>query len=82
MARPVTMYTTTWCGYCRRLARQMADAGIAFRAVDIEVQRQFGDRIEAATGGHRTVPTIEIQGRLLVNPSIDEVQAAAAGPRN
>lgn len=81
MVRPVTMYTTAWCGYCRRLARQMADAGIAFESVDIEAQRQFGDRIEAATGGHRTVPTIEIEGRLLVNPSIGEVEAAA-GSRN
>ena len=80
MARSVTMYTTTWCGYCRRLARQMTEAGIAFESVDIDVQRQFGERIEAATGGTRTVPTIEIDGRLLVNPSIGEVEAAAGGP--
>ena len=82
MARPVTMYTTTWCGYCRRLARQMTEAGIAFKSVDIDDQRQFGHRIEAATGGNRTVPTIEIEGVLLVNPSNGEVEAAAAGPRN
>ena len=80
MARSVTMYTTTWCGYCRRLARQMTEAGIAFESVDIDVQRQFGERIEAATGGNRTVPTIEVDGRLLVNPSIVEVTAAAGGP--
>ena len=79
MARPVRMYTTTWCGYCRRLARQMTEAGIAFESVDIDAQRQYGDRIEAATGGNRTVPTIEIEGRLLVNPSIGEVEAAAGG---
>jgi len=79
MARSVTMYTTTWCGYCRRLARQMTEAGIAFESVDIDVQRQFGERIEAATGGNRTVPTIEVDGRLLVNPSIVEVEAAAGG---
>jgi mycoredoxin len=81
MTQPVTMYTTAWCGYCRRLARQMTDAGISFRTVDIEAHRQFGDRIEAATGGNRTVPTIEIGGDLLVNPSIGEVDAACA-PRN
>jgi mycoredoxin len=81
MTRPVTMYTTAWCGYCRRLARQMTDAGISFRTVDIEAHRRFGDRIEAATGGNRTVPTIEIGGELLVNPSIGEVEAAC-GPRN
>ena len=77
MTRPITMYTTAWCGYCRRLARQMTEAGIAFQTVDIEAHRNFGDRIEAVTGGNRTVPTIEIDGELLVNPSIGEVEAAA-----
>lgn len=74
------MYTTAWCGYCRRLERQMTEAGIAFRKVDIEAHQHFGDRIEAKTGGHRTVPTIEIEGELLVNPSIAEVAAAVEGP--
>ena len=79
MTQPVTMYTTVWCGYCRRLERQMSEAGIAFRKVDIDAHRAFGDRIEAATGGHRTVPTIEIEGELLVNPSFSQVAAAVDG---
>lgn len=79
MSQQVTMYTTVWCGYCRRLERQMTEAGIAFRRVDIDVHRAFGDRIEAATGGHRTVPTVEVEGELLVNPSIAQVAAALGG---
>ena len=79
MTQPVTMYTTVWCGYCRRLERQMTAAGIAFRKVDIDIERDFGDRIQAATGGYRTVPTIEIEGELLVNPSIAQVEAAVEG---
>lgn len=79
MTQPVTMYTTVWCGYCRRLERQMTAAGITFRKVDIDVEQDFGERIEAATGGHRTVPTIEVEGELLVNPSIAQVAAAVDG---
>jgi mycoredoxin len=79
MKQPVTMYTTVWCGYCRRLERQMTEAGITFRKVDIDAHRRFGDRIEAATGGHRIVPTIEVEGELLVNPSIAQVSAAVGG---
>ncbi|NBT20763.1 MAG: glutaredoxin family protein [Actinobacteria bacterium] len=30
------MYTTTWCGYCKRLKRMMQDDGIVFAEVDIE----------------------------------------------
>jgi glutaredoxin-like protein len=74
---PVTMYSTTWCGYCRRLKRQFEDAGIAYREIDVDREEHYGDRIVEKTGGFRVVPTIEIEGGdLLVNPSIKEVQKA------
>lgn len=79
MTETVTMYTTTWCGYCRRLKRQMEDEGIVFREVDVDAEPQYGDRIIQATGGFRTVPTIEAGGVLLVNPTLREVRAALAG---
>ena len=72
----VTMYSTAWCGYCRRLKREMAEAGIPFREVDLDDDPSYDDRIIAQTGGYRTVPTLEVQGRLLVNPSLREVQEA------
>ena len=76
MSQMVTMYSTSWCGYCRRLKRQMQDAGIAFREVDLDDDPTYDDRIIAATGGYRTVPTLEVAGKLLVNPSLREVVAA------
>ena len=30
------MYSTTWCGYCRRLKLQLDQAGLDYREVDIE----------------------------------------------
>lgn len=70
------MYTTTWCGYCRRLKRALAVYGVEFDEVDIEERPEFAIRIEEATGGFRTVPTIDVAGQLLVNPSVDDVLAA------
>jgi glutaredoxin len=32
----VTMYSTVWCGYCRRLKSQMEREGIPYTEVDIE----------------------------------------------
>jgi glutaredoxin len=59
----------------------MAEAGIPFHEVDIEVDEHehFAERIERKTGGFRTVPTLEVRDRLLVNPTIREVEAALAG---
>jgi mycoredoxin len=79
MSEPITMYTTTWCGYCRRLKRQMEDEGIVFREIDVDDDPQYDERIMAATGGFRTVPTIQAGDALLVNPTLREVRAALAG---
>ena len=74
----VTMYSTAWCGSCRRLKRQMEDEGIVFHEVDLDHDPSHDDRIIAETGGYRTVPTLDVGGRLLVNPTIGEVRTALA----
>ena len=75
----VRMFTTNWCGYCRRLKRQMEDEGIDFYEVDLDRDDSHDERIIDATGGYRTVPTLEIRGRLYVNPTIHEVRKALDG---
>jgi mycoredoxin len=73
---PVTMYTTSWCGYCVRLKRMMQTEGITFAEVNIEVDAQAADVVMAANGGNRTVPTLVFaDGSALTNPSIDQVKA-------
>lgn len=77
MGAPVTMFSTVWCGYCRRLKSQMSEAGIEFEVIDLdEVPGKYDDMIIEASGGYRTVPTLDINGRLFVNPTIKDVKAA------
>jgi mycoredoxin len=72
------MYTTSWCGHCRRLKRQLDEAGIAVAEVDVDADHTHDASIMAASGGYRIVPTLEIEGELLVNPSLGEVRRALA----
>jgi len=75
-AAAVTMYTTTWCGYCVRLKKLMQLEGIQYAEVDIEADQQAADVVMQANGGNRTVPTLVFaDGSALTNPSIDEVKA-------
>ncbi|MDQ3661252.1 MAG: NrdH-redoxin [Actinomycetota bacterium] len=82
MAVPVTVFTTRWCGHCRRLARQLADAGIEASMIDIDRDEHVhhGRRIEHQTGGYRIVPTVEVGERLLVNPTVAQITEALAEP--
>jgi mycoredoxin len=75
----VTMYTTTWCGYCVRLKKLMQREGIEFGEVDIERDENAADVVMKANGGNRTVPTLVFSdGTALTNPSIDQVKAQLA----
>jgi mycoredoxin len=75
----VTMYSTTWCGYCHRLKKLMQREGIEFAEVDIEVTEGAADVVMAANGGNRTVPTLVFaDGVALTNPTLDQVKAQLA----
>ena len=75
----VTMYTTTWCGYCVRLKKLMQREGIEYAEVDIERDENAAGLVMQANGGNRTVPTLVFSdGSALTNPSIDQVKAQLA----
>ncbi len=75
----VTMYTTTWCGYCQRLKAQMGREGIEFTEVDIELNPQAADFVMSVNGGNQTVPTLLFpDGTAATNPSINEVKSRLA----
>lgn len=73
-AGTVTMYTTTWCGYCRRLKSQLERAGIGYTEVNIEQDPQAADFVMQINGGNQTVPTLLFpDGSAASNPSLAEV---------
>lgn len=72
----VTMYSTTWCGYCRRLKSQMEREGIAYTEVDIEHAPEAAELVMRVNGGNQTVPTVVFpDGSAATNPSLAEVRA-------
>jgi len=75
-AGTITMYSTTWCGYCRRLKTQLDSAGIAYTEVNIEEHPDAAAFVEKANGGNQTVPTVLFpDGTSASNPSLAEVRS-------
>lgn len=69
------MYSTQWCGYCKRLKVAMKAAGIAFTEVDIEHDPEAAAFVMGVNGGNQTVPTLKFaDGSALTNPSIKDVK--------
>lgn len=78
-AGTVTMYSTTWCGYCRRLKSQMDREGIGYDEVNIEHVPDAADFVMQVNGGNQTVPTLLFpDGSAATNPSLAEVKARLA----
>jgi mycoredoxin len=72
----VTMYSTTWCGYCRRLKLQLDSAGVAYDEVNIERDPEAATFVKGVNGGNQTVPTVRFaDGTALTNPSLAQVTA-------
>ena len=72
----LTVYTTTWCGYCLRLKRMLEREQIAFTEVDIEADEAAAEVVMRVNGGSRTVPTVVLpNGLALTNPSLTQVKA-------
>ena len=79
-AAPVTVYSTSWCGYCHRLTGQLDRAGIEYDLVDIERQADGAAVVARVNNGNLTVPTVVFpDGSARTNPSLREVQATLAG---
>ncbi|WP_324652660.1 mycoredoxin [Georgenia sp. H159] len=69
------MYTTTWCGYCRRLKKQLDGQGIGYTEVNIEEHPEAATFVEEVNGGNQTVPTVLFpDGSAATNPSLADVR--------
>lgn len=74
-AGTVTMFSTTWCGYCRRLKSQLDRAGIGYTEVNIEHDEDAAAFVQQANEGNQTVPTLLFpDGSTATNPSLQDVQ--------
>lgn len=67
LTKRVTVYTTSWCPSCRVAKRYLDTRGVAYDEVNIERTPGAAERVEAWSGGYRTVPTFDIDGTVVVD---------------
>ena len=75
----ITMFTTSWCGYCRRLRFQLERESITFTEVVFFNDTESSEIFTEVNRGNRTVPTVLFpDGSAATNPSILEVKERLA----
>jgi glutaredoxin 3 len=58
--KPVTIYTTSSCGYCRMAKALLARKGVPFDEIDVTFDHARHAEMTARAGGRTSVPQIWI----------------------
>ena len=72
----ITMYTTPFCGDCRRAKQFLKERGVAFDEVNVDESEEAEQLVLRVNNGRRKVPTIEVQGRFFACSPFDPHQLA------
>ncbi len=68
------MYSTSWCGDCRRAKQFLKERGVAYREINVDEDPDAEDLILKVNNGRRKVPTFEVDGRYFACSPFDPYQ--------
>src|SRR5215467_7509989 len=75
----ITMYSTAWCGDCRRAKRVFDAFGVPYVEINIEEDEVAEALVEHINAGMHSVPTIIFpDGTILVEPRYGQLEAKLA----
>lgn len=60
----VIVYTTSWCGWCRKTLAWLDERGVEYENRDIERNPQWAAELERKTG-RQSIPVVDVGGRLV-----------------
>jgi mycoredoxin len=70
----ITIYSTHWCGDCRRAKQFLLERGVPFHEINIDEKPEAEDLVLRVNNGRRKVPTIEREGRYFACSPFDPYQ--------
>ena len=62
--REVVVYTTSWCGWCRKTLAFLTEQGVDFENRDIEADEAWREELREKTGS-TSIPVVEIDGKII-----------------
>ena len=76
----LTLYTASWCGFCKRLMGRLDKSGVEYTEIDIEADDEAAAFVERTNDGDRTVPVVVYpDGSVATNPAPADVLTAVGG---
>lgn len=73
----IVMYSADWCGACRKAKKYLNEKGVRFEIRDVDDPAAAAE-LQAKTG-RRSIPVIDVDGRILTGFSPKAIDALIAG---
>ncbi len=76
MSKDVTVYWRPGCGFCIGLLRDIDEAGLTHARINIWDDADAAAFVRSVANGSETVPTVMVGNQAMVNPNLQQIQAA------
>lgn len=75
--KPITIYSTSWCGFCNMAKQYFDSKNIAYTDKNIEEDSAAYDELmHKVEGNYMGVPVIDINGKLILGFDRPKIDAA------
>lgn len=75
--KPVIIYSTTWCAFCKRAKDYFTQKGIAYEDKDVEQDAAAYEELMKKIGGNfQGVPVIDVKGSIILGFDQSKIDAA------
>ena len=68
----VKIYSANWCPDCQAMVSFLDKHDVAYQVINVDKNAKAVENLKTLCGGKKIVPTLEVEGKVFVNPSIDE----------
>jgi len=71
--RFVKMYSADWCFDCKNVVQFFEKNNVAYELVNVDHNKKAVAELKKLCNGKKIIPTLEIEGNILINPSLEEL---------
>ena len=75
----IRVYGADWCEDTQATRNHLDSLGVPYRYINVEQDSQAQNWVKQQNGGKQKTPTLDIDGRVLVEPNERELEQALRG---
>lgn len=72
----IKVYGANWCEDTARTREQLDQLGVTYEYINVDKDAAANEHITELNNGKRKTPTVDLGGKILIEPTNEEMEAA------